>query len=640
MLHRSIGSAARLVTLVGAGGTGKTRLALELAAETLSLEADSPFRDGVIWVDLAAITDPTRVWQAVSHAVGLGAGAANLDPAEALVRALCDRRLLLVVDNCEELVARCRELAEVLLAGCPDLVILATSRTPLHSSYEQVVSVPPMSAEAAFGERSEAAELFYDRAARVLPAYPSQADDLDSVNALCRLVDGLPLALELAAPWIRTLSARDLLAEIDHSMDLLSSADSALTGRHRSMGAVLETTWRWLSLEERRALRALGVFVGGISAEAAAAVAGASPALLAALGERSLIHRLPDTERGPRYSMHELVRQHALEMLQAEGPAAVNTVRARHLDFFLQLYERARADIDGPDEVRWTGQVRRELANASAARAWAVTSGRPESALRLTAALAPVWGGLSGTVSYQDEFQEALALPWDAASDVAAAARATVLNAAGFAAMSAGDLPAARRHFEDASSLYQHLGDQVLYARALNNVGWAVSRGPDPESGLGYLRQGLAICQRAADPLGIAWSHYDLGEVLFLVGQDAEAERLVLGGLRQMTELGVPFGIVASQITLGHAYRRQGRWGQAIEAYAGALRAHLGSPGAHGSDVLAGLGVVALALERPGQRRLAVRGRPGVGRCARHQLLAEPEPGSRRTPSSRGEEAE
>lgn len=325
-LRQLFSLAARMVTVVGVGGAGKTRLALELAATMLPIDADSRFRDGVAWVDLAPITDPTRVWQAVADAFKLHAGA-NIDPAQALVRALADRQVLLVMDNCEELVPACRQLVEVLLAGCPALVCLATSRTPLQAAYEQVVAVPPMKAESDAGERSEAAELFYDRAAKVLPAYPMHTDDLETVNALCRLVDGLPLAIELAAPWIRTLSAADLLAEIDRSVDVLSSSDSALTGRHRSMRAVLVSTCRWLSEEERRTLRGLGAFVGGFSAEAAAVIADANPAVLAALGERSLIRRLTETGHGSRFAMHELVRRHALQMLQAEGPAEVETVR-------------------------------------------------------------------------------------------------------------------------------------------------------------------------------------------------------------------------------------------------------------------------------------------------------------------------
>jgi tetratricopeptide (TPR) repeat protein len=366
-----------------------------------------------------------------------------------------------------------------------------------------------------------------------LTAYPEHTADLDEVNALCRLVDGLPLAIELAAPWIRTLSASDLLVEIKHSIDILSTRESAPDDRHRSMQAVLDSTWRWLSEDERRTLQALGVFVGGFSSEAAALIAQASPALLDALGERSLIQRLPDTDDGPRYGLHELVRRHALQMLEAEGPAEAVRARNLHLDYFLDLYERARADLDGPNELRWAGQVRRELANAEAARLWALTSDQTERVLRLTAALSPFWGALNGALPHRNEFLDALALPWDPASETVMAARASVLNALGFAVMSAADLPAARHHFEEASVLYQRLGDPVLYARALNNVGWDVSRGEDPQSAIGYLRQGLPICQQVGDPLGIAWSHYDLGEVLFLVGQDAEAERLVLDALRQ-----------------------------------------------------------------------------------------------------------
>jgi DNA-binding CsgD family transcriptional regulator len=164
----------------------------------------------------------------------------------------------------------------------------------------------------------------------------------------------------------------------------------------------------------------------------------------------------------------------------------------------------------------------------------------------------------------------------------------------------AARLGAAQHHFAESSDLYRQLGDQVLYALGLCDVGWAISRGPDPALALGYLRQALAICERLGDPSGIAWATYNLGEVLFVLGRDAEAEPIVLDGQRQLTRLGIGYGVYISQVTLGHAYRRQARWTAAIEAYLGAVRAQQHYlQRTHGVDVLAGLGVVALALDRP-----------------------------------------
>jgi predicted ATPase/DNA-binding CsgD family transcriptional regulator len=592
-----VGGKARLVTLVGVGGSGKTRLAAEMSARLIGA-AERMFGDGVVWADLSSVSEPGDVALSVADALGIR-DSAGPDPALTLVRTLADRRLLLIMDNSEEMSTSCRGLIDDLLAGCPGLVVVATSRVPLRSPNEQLVPVPPMGVDAGAGERSEAAELFYDRAGRVLPEYPRVADDLAVVNALCERVDGLPLAIELAAPWIRTLSARDLFDEIDRSAEVLASRDPGTSDQHRSMRAVLDSTWRGLSESSRTALRRLAVFVGGFSADAAEAVTETSATTLDTLIDLSLVRRQPDTVQLVRYGLHELVRRYAAEMLHRLGPDEVDLVRDRHLRYFLDLYERARADVDTPKALRWMHVIRRELPSAGAALRWAHDHGRAEQALRMTAALAPEWGASSASGRYRVEFEAALGLPWDPASATQARARADVLNDAGFAAMTHRDWETARRHFEEAAALFQQLGDQVLYGRALSNVGWAVSRGPDPTFGPGYVRQALAICRRVGDLLGIAWSHYDLGEVLFVVGQDTEAERHVLEGLRQLTELGVSFGVYCSQVTLGHAYRRQARWAEAIEAYVGALHAQQRFlHRTHGDDVLAGLAVTALALDR------------------------------------------
>lgn len=598
-LRLLVGGPARLVTLVGVGGSGKTRLAAELSSGLTEAGTEPRFGDGVVWADLSAVSKPGDVALSVAEAFGLR-GTAAFDPGQALVRAVADRQVLLIMDNSEEMSASCRGLIDDLLAKCPGLVVLATSRVPLRSRSEHLVPVRPMDVEAGAGERSEAAELFYDRAGRVLPEYVRLADDVAVVNAICQRVDGIPLAIELAAPWIRTLSTSDLLVEIDRSVDVLASRHPRTSDQHRSMRAVLDSTWRGMSESSRAALRRLSVFVGGFSGEAAERVTEASATTLEALADMSLIHECPDTVGGARYGVHELVRTYAVEMLHRQGPDEVDSVRARHLGYFLDLFERAHADLDTPDELRWVREVRRQLANAGAALRWALDHGRAEQALRMTAALAPVWGASSAAGRYRAELEAALVLPWDSASAAQTSARAGILNSAGFAAMSYRDWGPARRHFEEASDLYRHLGNQVLYARGLSNVGWAVSRGRDPTFGLSYMRQALAICQRVSDPLGIAWATYDLGEVLFVVGQDSEAERIVLDGQRQLTELGVSYGVYCSQVTLGHAYRRQARWPEAIEAYLGALHAQQRFlHRTHSADVLAGLGVAALALGRP-----------------------------------------
>lgn len=598
-LRLLVSRSPRLVTLVGVGGSGKTRLAAELASVETGDVADPRFGDGVVWTDLSTATEPGDVALSVAEACGVPVSATR-SPARALVRTLADRRLLLVLDGCEHVSTACHLLVDELLLGCPGLTVVATSRVPLRSPHEHVVSVPPMSLGATAGERSEAAELFCDRAARGMPDNAGLFDDPATVNAICARVDGLPLAIELAAPWIRTLSARDLLRELERSTDLLGSSDPGTSDRHRSMRAVLDGTWRTMSETCRAALRGSSVFVGGFSAEAAVAVAGTTATALAALADLSLIRRLPDSDAAPRYVMHELVRTHALEMLRQHGADEVDRVRARHLDYLLDWFEGAAADVDTPGELRWLREVPRQLPDAGAALRWAHEHAEAERALRLTAALANFWGAASAAGRHRAEFDATLALPWDPASATQASARAHVLNASGWAAASHHNWEPAQRFFEEATALYRQLGNQVLYARGLCDVGLAVSRGPHPAFAPGYARQGLATCQRIDDALGIAWSTYDLGEILFADGKDAEAESLVLDGLRQLAELGTSYGVYCCHVTLGHAYRRQERQAEAIEAYRGAVgvERRFGYR-THGADVLAGLGSVALALDRP-----------------------------------------
>lgn len=598
-LRSLVSGLARLTTLVGVGGSGKTRLAVELVTILTCDGTDSRFGDGVVWTDLASVTKPDDVASSLAESFGLHL-ASSVDPTRVLVHTLADRQLLLVVDNCEHVPDSCGVLIDELLAGCPGLAVLTTSRAPLRSRHEQLVPVPPLELESGGGERSEAAELFYDRASRSLPEYSRLADDVLAVNALCVRLDGLPLAIELAAPWIRTLSARDLLVEINRSGDLLASEDPGTSDRHRSMRAVLDSTWRAMGASCQEALRELSVFVGGFSSEAAVSVAQTSLSTLEALTDLSMIRRFPDTEWGARYGMHELVRMYALEMLHRQGSDEVDRVRSRHLAYFLDLAERADADEGTPNELRWTREVRREFANAGTALRWAHDQGRAEQALRMTAALWHFWSTSSEPGRYRAEFDAALAVPWDSASVQQATARAMVLSAAGWAAMSHRDWELGRRRFEEAAALHDQLGNHVLYALRLSDIGCAVVRGPDPTSGPGYVRQALAICQRLADPVAIAALTYDLGEALFVVGEDAEAERLVLDGLGQLTALGDSWEVYCARVTLRHAYRRQGRWAEAIETYLAVLREQQRSfYRTWGADLLAGLATVAVTLGRP-----------------------------------------
>ena len=309
-------------------------------------------------------------------------------------------------------------------------MVVATSRTSLHVAGCVEFAVTPLSSAAGVTSwgapsRSEAAELFYDRAGLVAPGYPAMEGDDATIEALCRLLDGVPLAIELAAPWVRVLSARDLLARTDHSLDVLASTSPTLTGRHGSMRAVLDSSWHWLSDAERQVLRALGVFLGGFSLEAAEAVAGATLSDLATLTERSLINRVPQSDRDTRFGLHEVVRQYAVERLTELPDPDLDRVHEQHLNYFVALAEGAKDDWETDQEPRWLERLRREDANVGAALAWALNHQKGEAALRLCAAIYRVWIYSAPPGHYTEVVERVLALPWEHGSPTASRARAS-----------------------------------------------------------------------------------------------------------------------------------------------------------------------------------------------------------------------
>ncbi len=274
----------RLLTLTGVGGSSKTRLALEVARDFTRAKTDGVggFADGVHWVALGPVTVPDRMPQVVAAAFALRE-AAGLNPLDALVNRLKDQHTPLVFDNCEHLVTACPQLSDVLLARCPGLVILATSRTPLHLSNERIFAVPPLHMVEHDATRStdehgpsEAMRLFLDRAAMVTPAYTSTGSTVEAITHICQRLDGLPLAIELSASWMRVLNVRDLLAEIDRNITFLTSSAPGVAQRHRSMRAVLDSSWSRLAEQDQQVFSALAVFVGSFSRDAAEKVAGAS----------------------------------------------------------------------------------------------------------------------------------------------------------------------------------------------------------------------------------------------------------------------------------------------------------------------------------------------------------------------------
>ncbi len=608
-----VGSAPeqRLTVLVGLGGAGKTRLAVELAAglrhESTAAER---FADGIWWADLAPVTNPERVPLAVADAAGVP-DLPTGDPVAALTRALRHRRALLLLDNCEHLRMACTTLVASLLPACPDLMVVATSRTPLHQGVEvsieggvegvQIALSPLDTTSPDIGSRrSEAAELFYDRAGLLLPGYGATASDESAVAAICARLGGLPLAIELAAPWMRTLSAADLLGRIGHRLDLLATSGDQLPERHRALLGVLDGTWSWLSSEEQRTVRNLGIFVGGFSLEAAETVAGASLAALSTLTERSIIRRVPLEDDDTRYAMHEMVRHYAVDRLTEQPPAEQDLVHTRHLEHLVTCTQRFEAARNGPDERVWLARMHREEANVEAALTWALDRGPSEAALRLVAGMKDVWIYAGSLVRHHRAITAALSQASEPTSATAAAARAIVTYTAGWSEFARGASDLARSHFVESLTLNQQIGNteqQAVCLRALNRI--AIEAG-DHSAAERLARQSLSICRRTGDEIGAAWSIVHLADAAYVRNDYAETERRLLDCIAAFHRLGLGFGEAGSLVSLGNLRRTQTRLPEALDAYARSLVLARGSNATAGvRNLLRSVAAAATMLGRP-----------------------------------------
>jgi predicted ATPase len=413
---RRVQAGTRLLTLTGPGGGGKTRLALALAAELRWA-----YPHGIWFVDLAPLAEPALLPAVVAAALAVRTTGPQ-PPAAALLDALRARRLLLLLDNCEHLLAACADLAETLLRACPHLEVLATSREPLGVPGETVWRVPPLAAPPAapdgaapaspplaLGE-TDAERLFVERARLRRPEFAPTPPEAAAIAEVCRRLDGMPLALELAAARVGVLSLGQIAARLDDRFRLLTGGARAAPTRQQTLRATLDWSHDLLTDPERMFLRRLAVFAGGFSLEAAEAVcasgagaegqglgerAGGAPPtpedvldLLARLLDKSLV--LADEREGAvRYRLLETVRQYAAEHLEQCGEAA--RARAAHARYFLALAEEAAPAVQGPDQARWNALLEMEHDNLRAALAWSVQQGDAERALRLAAALRLFW---------------------------------------------------------------------------------------------------------------------------------------------------------------------------------------------------------------------------------------------------------
>jgi predicted ATPase/DNA-binding CsgD family transcriptional regulator/class 3 adenylate cyclase len=481
-----------LVTLTGAGGVGKTRLALQAAAAMLA-----EFPAGVWQVDLAPLTDPALAPVAVARALGLPdqQGVATIVTVTSFIAA---GRALIVLDNCEHLLDACATLAEDLLRACPALVILATSREPVGGAGEAIWRVPPLPVD------GEAVELFADRAQRARPGFAVTAGNGEAVAQICRRLDGMPLAIELAAARLRASSPAEIADGLHDRFRLLTGGARTAVRRQQTLRASVDWSHALLSEAERVLFRRLAAFAGGFDLDAAEAVGGADGLgrdqvadLLALLVDKSLVAAAEEPQGVTRYRLLETVRQYALEKLSESGDA--DTVRTRHRDHYTQLAARLGQPADG--NPGWASrQLEADIDNLRAAFQWSLELSDSETALRLASLLQPLWLGRCRMIEGLAWFDAALAGQQPAsAQPIAPEVRARAMADASVLD-SWTDGPRGMPLAEEAVALVRQVGDPGLLGRALLAAGCAA--GYLAQDGRPYFEEAIVLARQAAD----AWT--------------------------------------------------------------------------------------------------------------------------------------
>lgn len=557
----------RLLTLTGAGGVGKTRLAVEIARQ---VSGDYP--QGIVFVPLAAITDPSLVLPTIAAALGIRTG----NSPETIGVELDERDLLLIIDNFEQVEEAANQITELLHAA-PGLQIIVTSRALLRVSGEHQLQVIPLAVPALsrllpLRELASvpAVELFTTRAMAATGTFQLNEANAADVAIACSKLDGLPLAIELAAARLRHLPLSSLLAQLDHPLDLLVGGPRDVPARLRTLRDAVAWSYGLLSEGEQKFLRRLAVFSGGFSLEAAQRIAGhelpaATLADIASLLDNSLIVRLDDDSTTPRFGLLETIREFAQEQLTISGEA--DDIRDRHCAYFLEIAEAANAAMEGPDQGDWALRLRTDQENLRTAIRIALDRRQRETALRLGLELWSYWSTSEHVMEGRRWLEEAVAM----GDNVPTRLHGRALHHLGNLALTLFDLPAAERHYRDALAVWFEIGAPDDIATGEMGLG-VVSRyrGQYSAAQERYERV-VSVWAASGDVAGVAIAEYGIAAILADAGDFAGSRRHHDRAMELRREVGEPYGLAYTLISTATVERWAGSHATALVAASEAL---------------------------------------------------------------------
>jgi predicted ATPase/DNA-binding SARP family transcriptional activator len=556
-------SLTRLLTLTGAGGSGKTRLAIQVATDLIDA-----FKEGVWWVELASLMDASLVPHSVAKALGVYE-LPNQSLGETLANYLRTRHLLLVLDNCEHLIRACAQLTERLLNTCPNLKVLATSREPFGLIGEDVIPVPPLSLPVhqpslpiANLISFEAIRLFCERARSARHDFALTAEDGPAVEQICQRLDGIPLAIELAAARTRVLSITQIATRLDDRFDLLTTGSCTALPRQQTLRATIDWSYDLLSEKERILLRRVTAFAGGWTLEAVEAVCSGDNIetsqvldLLTHLVDKSLVIR--DEQGGQtRYRLLDTIHEYAREKLGEANE--IDQMRSRHLEFFLRLAEKAESELGGPKRMIWFNREETEYDNIRAALESSLTlKDGIVRGLQLASALNEFWVWRSHITEGRNWLDKLRAVSAERGIG-SPALRAKVLYTEGGLAMQQTDLPASRELLEQSAALYKEIGDKRGLAHALHWLG--LGAGYRNEYGLARSLTGesVALSREAGDKWGLAYALGHYGGCLLNEGDYASARLSLQESLLLFEELGDRWRIEVPLVHIGRLAFQEG----------------------------------------------------------------------------------